>query len=49
MIEITTKNLVIGIIIILINVIPLILKKYKLIPITALLSLVLMLIGNYIN
>jgi len=44
-----TKNIIIGSIIILINLIPLISKKYKLIPITALISLVLMLIGNYIG
>jgi len=44
-----TKNIVIGSIIILINLIPLISKKYKLIPITALISLVLMLIGNYLG
>jgi hypothetical protein len=46
---IETKNLIIGIMIILINVIPLITKKYKYVPISALISLVLILIGNYIN
>ncbi len=44
-----TKNVVIGIIVIVINLIPLITKKYKLVPITALLSLVLILIGNYLG
>ena len=48
-IELTTKNLVIGGIVIIINLIPLITKKYKLIPITALISLVLILIGNYLK
>ena len=49
MIEITTKNFIVGTIIILINIIPLITKKYKLVPITALLSLILMLIANYLS
>ncbi len=49
MIELATKNIVVGSIIIIINLIPLILKKYKLVPITALISLVLMLIANYLN
>jgi len=48
MIELVTKNVVIGAIVIIINLIPLITKKYKFIPITALLSLVLILLGNYI-
>jgi len=47
--EFITKNIVIGSIVIIINLIPLLTKKYKLIPITALLSLVLILIGNYFN
>jgi len=47
--EIITKNIIIGSIVIIINLIPLLTKKYKLIPITALISLVLILIGNYIN
>ena len=49
MIQLITKNIIVGIIIILINIIPLILKKYKLIPITALISLILMLIANYLK
>jgi len=49
MIELITKNIIIGSIIIIINLIPLIFKKYKLIPITALISLVLMLIANYLK
>jgi len=47
--ELITKNIIIGSIVIIINLIPLLTKKYKLIPITALISLVLILIGNYIN
>jgi len=47
MVELVTKNIIIGSIIILINIIPIISKKYKLIPITALISLVLILIGNF--
>lgn len=42
------KNVVIGSIIIIINLIPLITKKYKLVPIAALISLILILIGNYL-
>jgi len=49
MTELVTKNIIVGSMIILINLIPLIFKKYKLIPITALISLVLMLIANYLN
>jgi len=49
MVEIITKNILIGGVVIIINLIPLITKKYKLIPITALISLVLILIGNYIG
>ncbi len=49
MIELATKNIIVGSIIIIINIIPLISKKYKLIPITALISLTLMLIANYIK
>ena len=49
MIQLMAKNIVIGAIVILINGIPLIFKKYKLIPITALISLVLMLMANYIQ
>lgn len=44
-----TKNIVVGGIVIIINLIPLVFKKYKLIPITALISLVLILIANYLN
>jgi hypothetical protein len=47
--EFIMKNVIIGSIVIIINLIPLLTKKYKLIPITALISLVLILIGNYIN
>ena len=47
--EFITKNIIIGSIVIIINLIPLLTKKYKLIPITALISLVLILIGNYVN
>jgi len=46
---IITKNIVIGSIVIIINLIPLITKKYKLVPITALISLVLILLGNYLK
>ena len=49
MAELIIKNIVIGGIVIIINLIPLITKKYKLIPITALISLVLILIGNFIK
>ncbi len=49
MIELVTKNIVVGVIIIVINIIPLVLKKYKLIPITALISLILMLLANYLS
>lgn len=49
MIELITKNIVIGGIIIIINLIPIISKKYKLIPITALISLILILVGNYLK
>ncbi|MEK6845013.1 MAG: hypothetical protein AABX44_02035 [Nanoarchaeota archaeon] len=49
MAELITKNIVIGGIVIIINLIPLLTKKYKLIPITALISLVLILIGNFIK
>jgi len=44
-----TKNIIVGIIIIVINFIPLVTRKYKLIPITALISLILMLIANYLK
>lgn len=49
MAELIIKNIVIGGIVIIINLIPLLTKKYKLIPLTALISLVLILIGNYIK
>lgn len=48
MIELT-KNIAIGSIVIIINLIPIIFKKYKLIPITALISLILMLVANYLK
>lgn len=47
MVEIT-KNIVIGSVIIIINIIPLLLKKYKLLPITSAISLLLVLINQYI-
>ncbi len=49
MVELLTKNIIIGGIVIIINLIPLLTKKYKLIPLTALISLVLILIGNFIK
>lgn len=45
MIELVTKNVVIGLTIIIINAIPLITKKYNYMPFTALLSLVIALGG----
>jgi len=48
MVELLTKNIIIGGIVIIINLIPLITKKYKLVPITALISLALILMGNYL-
>ena len=48
MIELIPKNVIIGSTIILINLIPLILRKYKLIPLTATISLLLAIFGNYI-
>ncbi len=49
MAELIIKNIVIGGIVIIINLIPLLTKKYKLIPVTALISLALILIGNFIK
>ena len=49
MAELITKNIVIGSIVIIINLIPLLTKRYKLIPLTALISLVLILIGNFME
>lgn len=49
MVELITKNIVIGGIVIIINLIPLLTKRYKLIPVTALISVVLILIGNFIK
>ncbi len=49
MVELIIKNIVIGGIVIIINLIPLLTKRYKLIPVTALISLVLILIGNFIE
>jgi len=43
-----TKNLIIGSIIIIINVIPIITKKYKLLPVTSAISLLLALTSQYI-
>lgn len=48
MIELIPKNIIIGSTIILINLIPLILRKYKLIPITAAISVLLAILGVYI-
>lgn len=45
--ELILKNVVVGSIVIIINLIPLITRKYKLVPITALISLVLILMANY--
>lgn len=47
MIELLTKNVIIGTLVIIINAIPLITKRYNFVPFTALISLVLILIGNY--
>lgn len=44
-----TKNIVIGLTIIIINAIPIITKKYKLLPITSAISLLLALVGNYVQ
>ena len=49
MITLTIKNIIIGLIVILINIIPLVLRKYKLVPIAALISLILMLVANYLS
>jgi|GEM_PF-4986187 len=46
--ELILKNIVVGSIVILINLIALITRRYKVIPITALISLVMILIANYI-
>lgn len=47
--ELILKNVLIGSAVIILNLIPLILKKYKLIPITTIVSLILMLLGIYIK
>jgi hypothetical protein len=47
MIEFVAKNVIIGGIIIVINLIPLITKKYKLFFLTVVLSVILAIIGNY--
>ena len=47
--EFIAKNVIIGIAIIALNLIPLILKKYKLVPITLIISLILMMLGVYFN
>ena len=46
-VELITKNVIIGTVVVLLNVIPLLLKKYSLIPITVTVSILLMIIGNY--
>jgi hypothetical protein len=43
------KNIVIGGLIIILNLIPIVLKKYNLLPITSAISLLLVLISPYIN
>ena len=48
MIELIPKNVIIGSVIIIINLIPLITKKYDLLGVTAALSLLLAIIGMYI-
>src|SRR3989344_2775892 len=48
-IEIIIKNVLIGVAVIILNLVPLILKKYKLVPITLILSLIIMLLGIYLN
>jgi len=47
--EIIIKNVLIGVAVIILNLVPLILKKYKLVPITLILSLIIMLLGIYLN
>jgi len=47
--EFIAKNIIIGIAVIVLNLIPLILKKYKLVPITLIISLILMMLGVYFN
>jgi len=48
MIELITKNVIIGVTIIVLNSVPLILKKYGLIPLTVTISLLLAIFGNYV-
>ena len=47
--EFIAKNILIVIAVIVLNLIPLILKKYKLVPITLIISLILMMLGVYFN
>lgn len=47
MVELILKNVLIGIAVIVINLVPIILRKYKLVPITLILSLILMMLGIY--
>jgi len=49
MVELILKNVLIGIAVIIINLVPIILRKYKLVPITLILSLILMMLGIYFN
>ena len=49
MIEIQTPNLIVGILIILINLIPMVLKKYKYLILTSIISLFLIILLNTIN
>ena len=48
MIELVSKNIIIGTVIIIINLIPLITKKYDLLGVTAALSLLLAILGMYV-
>ena len=47
--ELIAKNVIIGGLIIVLNLYPLLTKKYKLIPVTVAISLFLALLGNYIQ
>lgn len=49
MVEFVAKNVIIGLLVIVINSVPLTLKKYNLVPVTAAISLIIMLAANYIN
>ena len=45
--ELILKNVLIGSAVIILNLVPIILRKYKLIPITLIISLILMMLGIY--